>query len=469
VLFEASIQKKKQLSLQQEQLEGTKVELESVKEINDAIKEGSDQDTLLMRKEVIDDVKALTDCYKKTGTKPVESAAIEFVPVKEYKEHLPQFGKICTTDFDVTIVRPYALEGKVTGVVKFTFAPKNDQGKLTVSPKVDEIQVEAHSTTGCTSPTKISLHRDGSYSVMFTGLPIGDVSLSVAVKGQEVKGSPFRVVVGRNYTHVDQPMKTFDANGEISHPWGIAFSRNGTWAVTDDSNHCVMIFDSCDELLRKVGTKGGSVCEFQRPLGIAFNTSNNFYVVDHYNHRVQKFDINGRFLMQFGNTGSKNEKLYYPIGIAVHNGRVYVTDHGNSRVSVFDCDGLFCDIIGSPKQLLHPYGVACVDDHLLVADWGHHCIFHFTLSGKCAGKISEYGTEKGQLYRPSSLTTDTCGFIFVTEDYNSRVSVFSRDGHFVHCFGTDQLLNPKGIAISYNGAIYVSDYNNKRMQIFSTM
>ncbi|XP_065891724.1 E3 ubiquitin-protein ligase TRIM71-like [Dysidea avara] len=464
-LHGASVQKKKELSLQQRQLEGIKVELESVKELNDTMKKGSGQDTLLMRKEVIDDMKRLSDCHKKMDTEPVELAAMEFVPVRIYEESLPRFGKIYTTDFEVSVVKTYALEGKVTRMSKFTVAPKNDQRCF----EVDQMHAQAHTMAGCINPTKINLHKNGLYSFLFTSLPVGEMSLSVTIKGKEVKGSPFSVVVGRNYTHIDWPTKIFNADGQIGQPWGIAFSRIGTWAVADDSNHCIWIFDSYDELITKIGTKGDNASQFQRPLGIAFDSSNNLYVVDHYNHRVQKFDINGCFLLQFGNEGSTNEKLYYPIGIAVHKGRVYVTD---SRVSVFDYDGLFCDIIGSPQQLQHPYGVVCINDRLLVADWGHHSIFCFTLSGECVGKIGSQGADKGQLNRPSSLTTDTCGFIFVTEDYNSRVSVFDRDGGCLHCFGAgrsknDQLLNPKGIAISPCGAIYVSDYNNRRIQIFS--
>jgi len=464
-LHNASIKKKKEFSIQQQLLEGTKGELESLKELNDVIKKGTYQDTLLMRKEVVDDIKRLSDCYKEMDRDPVESAAMEFVPVKIYEESLPRFGKIYASGYELSVIDTYALEGKVTGMASFTIAPNKHL-------KFDQIHAQAHSIAGSMKPTKINLHRNGLYSFVFTGLPVGEMSLSVAIKGQEVKGSPFRVVVGRNYTCIDQPLKMFNADGKLDHPWGIAFTRNGTWAVSDDSNHCVWVFDSYDELITMIGTKGDNASQFQRPLGVAFDSSNHLYVVDHYNHRVQKFDINGCFLLQFGNQGSANEKLRYPIGIAVHKGIVYVTDHGNSRVSVFDCDGQFCGIIGSPKQLQHPYGVVCINNLLLVADWGLHSIFQFTLSGECVGKIGVQGTDKGQLNRPSGLITDTCGFILVTEDYNSRVSVFDKDGGFLHYFGAegskdDQLLNPKGIAISPTGAIYVTDYNKKRIQIFS--
>ena len=64
-------------------------------------------------------------------------------------------------------------------------------------------------------------------------------------------------------------------------------------------------------------------------------------------------------------------------------------------------------------------------------------------------------------------------FILVTENDNKRVSIFDKDGVFVHCFGSKgsghgQFSSPRGIAISPTGDIYISDRGNKRIQIFST-
>ena len=39
----------------------------------------------------------------------------------------------------------------------------------------------------------------------------------------------------------------------MGQPWGIAFSRDGMWVVTD-ANHCVWIFDREDQLVRKLGS-----------------------------------------------------------------------------------------------------------------------------------------------------------------------------------------------------------------------
>ena len=63
------------------------------------------------------------------------------------------------------------------------------------------------------------------------------------------------------------------------------------------------------------------------------------------------------------------------------------------------------------------------------------------------------------------------GYIIITEADNNHVSVFDKDGVIIHCFrskGSAEGLfsSPCGIALSPNGSIYVSDFNNKRIQIF---
>ena len=97
-LHEACRQKKKEVTLQLEQMEHTQAELESIKELNGAMKNGSDQEALLMKKQVVDDVKRISDSYNKVDTQPVQSATMEFVPVEKYKKSMPQFGHLSHDD-----------------------------------------------------------------------------------------------------------------------------------------------------------------------------------------------------------------------------------------------------------------------------------------------------------------------------------------------------------------------------------
>lgn len=70
---------------------------------------------------------------------------------------------------------------------------------------------------------------------------------------------------------------------------------------------------------------------------------------------------------------------------------------------------------------------------------------------------------------PAALTIDLCGFILV--GCNHHVSVFDKDGVFIHSFGSKgsaegQFLQPRGVAVSSNNDVFVVDFDNKRVQIF---
>ena len=93
-LQEMSIQKKKAISLQLEQLEYTQAQLESVKKLNDAVTNGSDKEALFVKMQLYSDINTVTECYKKLDTAPVELLATKFISVKEYKISFPQFSQL---------------------------------------------------------------------------------------------------------------------------------------------------------------------------------------------------------------------------------------------------------------------------------------------------------------------------------------------------------------------------------------
>ena len=456
-------QKEKAVTTQLEEVEYAQAEVLSTKELNDAVEKSSDQEVLSVKKQVIDRMHQITDKYKKVNIPPVQQATMEFVPTKEA---LPQFGLFCSVDpqnCKVVDLPKYIIKGKETKVTIITKLNNGDRcfrGGSQVSVQLG----------GVNDTTQVRDNNDGSYMASFVPQQHGEVKLSVFVNGEQIKGSPYSVMV-RDYTSVNKPSKILNNDGNIGQPWGIAFHKNGMWTVADWSNHCVYIFDGEDQLVRKFGSCGSGNGQFRYPAGVAFDSDDHLYVADHINHRVQKFTIDGKYLLQFGGEGSENGKLKYPRGLAVHNHKVYVTDYSNKLISVFQTDGKFHHTIGS-GQLGDPYDVTVNgNNQLLVADLDHHCIYTFTLDGDYVGKFGTCGTGRGQLSGPYGIAVDLYGFILVS-DYNHRVSIFDKNGNFVHCFGSPgsaigQFQYPYAIAVSANGNVYVSDSNNKRIQVFS--
>jgi len=338
------------------------------------------------------------------------------------------------------------------------------------------ITVQVQQKTGDDIVVLVQDNQDGTYTASFVANQIGEIKLSVCIDDKNIKEGPYIVPVVRQYSALDKPNKIIKDDERINNPMGVTFGNDGLWAMMHSGAYnCVCIFDDKDQLVRSFGSYGNENGQFKFPsglVGLAFDTCNHLYVTESCNHRVQKFDINGRYLLQFGKHGSGNGELANPIGITVHNKKVLVADQENGRISVFHHDGCFSHTFGS-DHLRNPWDVLVTDNNrILVADRGLFCISIFTIDGTYVSKIGGIkGSGRGQLHRPCSLAVDLHGFIFVSDYTNHRVTVFDKDGIFVHCFGScgsddGQFSGPYSIACSPNGSVYVSDYNNKRIQIF---
>ena len=132
------------------------------------------------------------------------------------------------------------------------------------------VSVQLKSFTGDVTAGEVKDDNDGSYMASFVAKKVGEAKVFVCINGEYIKGSPYSIVVSRNYQAVDKPSKTVNNNGSMGQPWSVAFSRNGLWAVADSSNHCVYIlnFDDKDRLVRKFGSNGSNNGQFSGPCGV---------------------------------------------------------------------------------------------------------------------------------------------------------------------------------------------------------
>ena len=458
------------ITAQLKEMKQVQANLTSMKELRDSLDSRTDQETLSTKKEVIGRMQKLTLQCKKLNTKPVESPSVTFLPSKRQPS---KFGQV------FAFVDPEASE--VENLPRFTFKGTKVEFKVITNYSNgrqyphggNRVSVELESSAGEVATLHTTDNSDGSYTASFKAQQLGSLELSISIDGKHIKGSPYSILVGRNYPAIDKPSKIINNNGKMGVLWGVAFGNHGIWAVADYSNHCIYMFNAQDQLIKKFGTKGTNAGQFQSPGGITFDADNYLYVADHYNNRIQKFDVNGNYILQFGNQRADEGQLNCPVGVAAHSDKVYVTEEHSDYVSVFQTNGQFCQTIGQ-GHLSGCFDVAInANNQLLVADCGHNCVFIFGLSGHYVGKFGPPGTGRAQLSNPRGLITDPNGIIFVAEYGNHRISIFDQFGNFVHCFGSrgsleGQFQHPSGIALSPNGRIYVSDGNGKRIQIFST-
>ena len=469
---ETVLQKEKALTRQLEEVIYTQEDIIKVKRIRDSVQGSSicsDQEVLSAKNELIFSLQKLKEDLDKIGTGPMESANIKITPVNN---PLPQIVKhyatIDSLSFEVKYFNNSVQRGQTA---MLELIAKDSKGNY--YPRGGcEVTVQFQSSMEEMINAQVIDYGDGTYMICCAARQVGEIELSVFVNGQEIKDSPFKIVVQEYPIKPNKIITSHDYSfGQLR---GIACSNNGMWAVADWTEHCVHVFDNRDNFINRLGSRGNRNEQFEYPCDVAFDDNNELYVTDSHNHRVQKFNPHGNYLLQFGGKGVGEGQLNHPVGIITHQDKVYVADRGNNRISVFKNDGKFYAVIGQ-QQLSQYFDIAVnINSEILAADWRRHCIHIFSPDGHYIKNMT-LRKETGilQLKDPCSITTDSNGFILLadTSTYNHCVSVFDKIGNCIYCFGSkgsndNQFKFPRGITIGPDNIIYVSDTGNKRIQIF---
>jgi DNA-binding beta-propeller fold protein YncE len=120
---------------------------------------------------------------------------------------------------------------------------------------------------------------------------------------------------------------------------------------------------------------------------------------------------------------------------------------------------------------------ACIimdsDQRLYVSDEWNHKISIFDTEGSFLDEWGEFGDGQGQLNSPCGMALDLDGHILVVDTLNHRVQRFSTQGQFLAQWGSfgesdGQFNMPWGVSVSGQGDIYITDWRNDRVQKFDS-
>ncbi|CAF1207935.1 unnamed protein product [Adineta steineri] len=220
----------------------------------------------------------------------------------------------------------------------------------------------------------------------------------------------------------------------MSHPYALFIKTNGDIYIDDGaSNKQVNVWSTDANSSIPIMYVAGKC------LGLFIDISDVLYCSMSDFHQVVTKSLNSNsntttIIAGTGCNGSTSSTLWFPYGIFVDtNFDLYVADSENNRVQLFRSEELNGRTVAGMTSLNltitlnHPTGIILdIDKYLFIVDNGNHRIvgsgpYGFRCLVGCHGLA---GSGSSQLNYPASLSFDSYGNIFVTDQNNSRIQKF---------------------------------------------
>jgi hypothetical protein len=216
-------------------------------------------------------------------------------------------------------------------------------------------------------------------------------------------------------------------------------------------------------------------------VGVALNAQRHLFVFTRSGNagpakgatasQLFEFDQNNRYVKEWGQD-MYGASFAHVVRIDKEN-NVWVVDEGSNMVIKFNPQGLVTLVLGRKVEAID-YIEEHERDLEMAAAGGRGGAGGGGIPG--GGRGGAPGCGGGSFGRPTDVTWDTQGNIFVADGYtNSRVAKFDKDGAFVKCVGAVgrgsqgngplQFSTPHTIASDVKGNIYVGDRGNQRIQV----
>jgi len=268
-------------------------------------------------------------------------------------------------------------------------------------------------------------------------------------------------------------------------PGFISIDNSGNFFVTDYNGQQFKKIDSNGNILWTRGRyhspnapENFECCVFHYPMGLTLDNFGNAYVVDEWtsSRRVKIYDPNGN-LIKVWNVGDLIDSTDYPYSIALdNNGNTYVSGGRSSKIYKFSTTPTQTQNYVYDSQWLGlclPIGITTDSSgYIYVTDQGNK-IRKYDSNGNMILEWGSYGSGDGQFYYPAGIVVDPSGNIYVVDEYNNRIQKFDANGNFITKWGTygsgdSQFYYPFGISLDSTGNVYVADAYNHRIQKFDS-
>ena len=262
-------------------------------------------------------------------------------------------------------------------------------------------------------------------------------------------------------------------------------NSEGLLAVTEEAYRCVHLLTNEGELVRTIdkgvidnrGLLSGLFSGVEYVLGgmrypslpsVSFDLKGDFWVVTCRNNKVVKLSVDGRLLQTIHYKPGVVSS--FPSSMSVsQEGLIFICDCISHLVTVYDEGGKFLFAFGSEGS-----GPGCFDGPRDVA-FGSDDLVYVTDNGNMRVSVwSKVGTFKRDFtlkYAPICIAATSDNHLLITSHSSNTVMVCTLEGELVHEFGGEgadsgKFDGPEGICVDDNGVVYVADSKNKRVQVF---
>jgi DNA-binding beta-propeller fold protein YncE len=186
------------------------------------------------------------------------------------------------------------------------------------------------------------------------------------------------------------------------------------------------------------------------------------------------------------NNGDNGRGFANPYDVAISkDGRIFVLNRCDPararaiRVGICNLDEDYLGEFGNgygtgDGQFTWPVAMAFDSrERLYITDEFNHRISIFDTSEKFLGKWGQSGSGDGELNGPAGIAIDSDDNVYIVDQNNNRVQKFTSDGNYILQWGEEgngdgQFNLPWGIALDSQSNVYVADWRNDRIQKFTS-
>ena len=349
-------------------------------------------------------------------------------------------------------------EGKVGSEATITIKTK-DFDENQCYDKNDQIQVIVQSPSKEVVTHMIAREEDGDYSVTYTPDCVGQHEVQIAVNGQSLIGSPWRVhVTPYHYKYSFSFGSLGKGRGQLDWLNSIAIDdTSGNVPVADSKG--VHLFSSEGTHLRDVGTN-----KLTGATSVAFTESSDLLVIA--SDKIFCFNAGSYKFVKY--VTNKHLKIPHCQTIAP-NGCMVVCDEGDLTVKVLSSDGSrLLHTINDPG-CANPRFALCHQKMIFVSYYLESDVKVFSKNGTFLHSICNNEPDDGQTSAPAGFAIDKFNNLVVCDRWKSDgFHIFTLKGEFVNTIEGQhtELSAPRSVAVSSTGQLFVTDVSKNCVHVF---